>query len=64
MLRKIRFNIPLLFIWIGAFLFWVITFGESHFDTQLIDKYKTRNIITGITFLLLGILIIFYSIIK
>jgi hypothetical protein len=54
----------MLFIWIGAFFIWGITFGESKFGEELIDKYRRRNFITGISFLLIGILIIFYSIIR
>jgi len=64
MVRKIRFNIPMLFIWIGGFFFCGIAFGESYLGEELTDKYKKRNIVTGILFLLTGVSIIFYSLIR
>jgi hypothetical protein len=60
MVRKIRFTIPILLIWIGAFFFWGVSFGEDRFSHQTEEKYKLRNTIAAI-FLIFSLLILIFS---
>jgi|SRR5580693_3628709 hypothetical protein len=60
MVRKYKFSIPLLFIWVGAFFFWGISFGEDRFSHQTEEKYKLRNIITAI-FIISSLLILIFT---